>query len=57
MTYPKIKIANPSVDNGLDWLVARDEGWFAREGLCEKLRFEMNCYLAIISRQRSTDYH
>ena len=33
MTYPKIKMERPSVYNGLDWLVALDEGLFAREGL------------------------
>jgi NitT/TauT family transport system substrate-binding protein len=33
MTYPKIKMEKPSVYNGLDWLVAIDEGLFAKEGL------------------------
>lgn len=33
MTYPKIKMEKPSVYNGLDWLVALDEGLFAKEGL------------------------
>jgi len=33
MAYPKIKMEKPSVYNGLDWLVALDEGLFAKEGL------------------------
>jgi NitT/TauT family transport system substrate-binding protein len=33
MTLPKIKMERPSVYNGLDWLVALDEGLFAKEGL------------------------
>jgi NitT/TauT family transport system substrate-binding protein len=33
MAYPKIKMERPSVYNGLDWLVALDEGLFAKEGL------------------------
>ena len=33
MTYPKIKMEKPSTYNGLDWLVALDEGLFAKEGL------------------------
>jgi NitT/TauT family transport system substrate-binding protein len=33
MKYPKIKMERPSVYNGLDWLVALDEGLFAKEGL------------------------
>ena len=33
MTYPKIKMEKPSVYNGLDWLVALDEGLFANQGL------------------------
>jgi NitT/TauT family transport system substrate-binding protein len=33
MTHPKIKMERPSVYNGLDWLVALDEGLFAKEGL------------------------
>ena len=33
MTYPKIKMEKPSVYNGLDWLVALDEGLFAKAGL------------------------
>jgi NitT/TauT family transport system substrate-binding protein len=33
MVYPKIKMERPSVYNGLDWLVALDEGLFAKEGL------------------------
>ena len=33
MTLPKIKMERPSVYNGLDWLVALDEGLFTKEGL------------------------
>jgi NitT/TauT family transport system substrate-binding protein len=33
MAYPKIKMERPSVYNGLDWLVALDEGLFVKEGL------------------------
>ena len=33
MAFPKIKMEKPSVYNGLDWLVALDEGLFAKEGL------------------------
>jgi len=33
MAYPKIKMERPSVYNGLDWLVALEEGLFAQEGL------------------------
>ena len=33
MAYPKIRMEKPSVYNGLDWLVALDEGLFAKEGL------------------------
>jgi NitT/TauT family transport system substrate-binding protein len=33
MTDPKIQMEKPSVYNGLDWLVALDEGLFAKEGL------------------------
>ena len=33
MAYPKIKMEKPSVYNGLDWLVALDEGLFTKEGL------------------------
>ena len=33
MTLPKIKMERPSVYNGLDWLIALDEGLFAKEGL------------------------
>lgn len=33
MKYPTIKMEKPSVYNGLDWLVALDEGLFAKEGL------------------------
>ena len=33
MTYPKIRMEKPSVYNGLDWLVALDEGLFANQGL------------------------
>src|SRR5262249_45801210 len=33
MALPKIKMERPSVYNGLDWLIALDEGLFAKEGL------------------------
>ncbi|HWP56709.1 MAG TPA: hypothetical protein VNL14_02350 [Candidatus Acidoferrales bacterium] len=33
MAYPTIRMEKPSVYNGLDWLVAIDEGLFAKEGL------------------------
>jgi NitT/TauT family transport system substrate-binding protein len=33
MAYPKIRMERPSVYNGLDWLVALDEGLFTEEGL------------------------
>ncbi len=33
MSYPTIRMERPSVYNGLDWLVALDEGLFANEGL------------------------
>jgi NitT/TauT family transport system substrate-binding protein len=33
MRYPTIRMERPSVYNGLDWLVALDEGLFAKEGL------------------------
>ena len=33
MAYQKIRMEKPSVYNGLDWLVALDEGLFAKEGL------------------------
>jgi len=33
MTHPTIRMEKPSVYNGLDWLVASDEGLFAKEGL------------------------
>ena len=33
MPYPTIRMEKPSVYNGLDWLVALDEGLFAKEGL------------------------
>ena len=33
MALPKIKMERPSVYNGLDWLIALDEGLFAQEGL------------------------
>ena len=33
MALPKIKMERPSAYNGLDWLIALDEGFFAKEGL------------------------
>ena len=33
MALPKIKMERPSAYNGLDWLIALDEGLFAKEGL------------------------
>ena len=33
MAHPKIKMEKPNPYNGLDWIVAMDEGLFAKEGL------------------------
>src|SRR5215813_7337571 len=33
MALPKINMERPSVYNGLDWLIALDEGLLAKEGL------------------------
>ncbi|MGH7845091.1 MAG: ABC transporter substrate-binding protein [Candidatus Binatia bacterium] len=37
MSHPTIRMERPSVYNGLDWLVAMDEGLFAKEGLSIEL--------------------
>jgi NitT/TauT family transport system substrate-binding protein len=62
MVYPKIKMERPSVYNGLDWLVALDEGLFAKEGLEVELiahggERETNVNLTDWNRVRSNAGH
>jgi NitT/TauT family transport system substrate-binding protein len=62
MKYPKIKMERPSVYNGLDWLVALDEGLFAKEGLEVELiahggERETNVDLTDWNKVRSTAGH